>query len=102
MEGDINHPWRNWFLMLCIWAAFGLVGGAVHACEDDKHITKKRMLSSLLTSAFAGMVGGMIFQYFVQDPMFIGGIGAVCGYFGQLSLVMLRKYLEKRTGLRKE
>ena len=80
---------------ILIWLILGLTGGVVHTCENKEHTTLKHNVASLLTSGFAGMVGGMLFHSVFEDPMMLGGACAMMGYMGQVSLILLKKWVSK-------
>jgi len=96
METTSYHT--NPLLRILIWVALGLVGGLVHIGENTEQYTLKRNLASLLTSAFAGMVGGMLFHHIFEDTMILGGACAMMGYTGQLTLVLIQKWVKHHVG----
>lgn len=92
---------KDSIVAICIWVFLGLVGGFVKNCEEFKNVTWRRMLSSMITSAFAGAVGGMILSGYIEDRTVLGGICAMFGYMGQLTLVLFVKMAKKRLGIDK-
>ena len=84
----------NPVLRILIWLVLGLSGGLVHTCENSEHYTWKKNVASLLTSAFAGMIGGMLFHNIFEDPMILGGACAMMGYTGQVTLILLQKWVK--------
>jgi len=90
-SGDYH---ANPILRVLVWLALGLGGGLVHTCENSEHYTLRRNLTSMLTSGFAGMIGGMLFHNVFEDPMILGGACAMMGYTGQLTLVLIQKWVK--------
>jgi len=91
---DISEWQNNPVVKIAIWLTLGLTGGIVHTCENNEHFTLKKNIGSLITSAFAGMIGGMLLHNVFTDPMILGGACAMMGYTGQLTLVILRKRIK--------
>lgn len=93
---DSTDYHANPLLRLAVWLVLGLIGGAVHTCENSDHYTLRRNVTSLLTSGFAGMIGGMLFHTVLEDPMILGGACAMMGYTGQLALVLIQKWVKAK------
>jgi hypothetical protein len=93
---DTTDYHANPLIRLLVWLVLGLIGGTVHTCENSNHYTLRRNLTSLLTSGFAGMIGGMLFHNIFEDPMILGGACAMMGYTGQLALVLIQKWVQNK------
>lgn len=91
-----TSPW----IAVLLWSFLGLVGGLVHNCEELKPYSGKRMFASLLTSAFAGAAGAALATGYIESPTVLGGISAMFGYFGQLSLILIIKIAKKKLGIK--
>lgn len=76
--------WKESVRLMLSWLILGLIGGMVHLCEEEKHLTIKRKLIELMLSCFTGMIGGMLFSKIITDQMVLNGMCAMFGYGGIL------------------
>jgi hypothetical protein len=98
-EYNMNELDESKKTLLIIWALLGLVGGIVRVCDNSKHVSIRQIISSLLTSTFAGMITGSLIHNYVSDPMTLGGVCAMAGYLGQVGLLLLVKWGRKKLNL---
>ena len=74
---------------MILWAAVGVIGGLMHG--QHVKITWRNILASMFVSMFSGMIGSFIFSEYIHNQTMLGGISALCGYFGQLASILVLK-----------
>lgn len=95
MEDSIGVVGESIRLVL-MYMMLGLVGGLIHACEEEEHTTLKRKIISIITAGFTGTMSGMILSTTISSPTVLGGVCAMTGYGGVLILRSIIKAIVKK------
>lgn len=86
-------------IKMLMFGIMGFLGGVVRICGHTGKWPWRRIVSSLLMSLFAGSLTGAIIHNHLSDPMYIGAVCSLGGYVGQETLVIVARFVEKKTGL---
>jgi hypothetical protein len=85
-------PYIDIFFM----AILGLMGGAVRVCGNKRIKGWRSVVSSLMTSAMAGGITGAILHSTISDPIYLGAVCSMGGFFGQQTLEIIAALIHRR------